>query len=104
MGAGQVIRLMIVTFVMGSTYLLFGYSTVLFTRGLSLNSQRLIVYLAYVYIMLPFMLYIFNTQQQAIFAEIGKQGFPIILVFFLVFLVFPTMIILAFRKKFGRKK
>ena len=100
----MVIWTMIVTFVMGSTYLLFGYSTVSFTRGLSVKSQRLIVYLAYVYIMLPFVLAIFNTQQQAIFAEIGKQGFPIILGFLLVFLVFPTMIIIAFRKKFGRKK
>ena len=94
---------MIGTFVVGLTYLILGYTTVSFTRGLSVKSQRLVVYLAYVYVIFPFVLFIFNANQQAAFAEIGKQGFHILLGFFLVFLVFPIMIIFTFRKIFGRK-
>ena len=61
------------------------------------------MYLAYVYVMSPFVFFIFNVNQQAAFAEIGKQGFHILLGFFLVFVVFPSIIIFTFRKIVGRK-
>ena len=99
----MVIWMMMVTFLVGLTYLLLGYTTVSFTRGLSVKSQRLVVYLAYVYVMSPFIFFIFNVNQQAAFTEIGQQGFHILLGFFLVFVVFPIMIIFTFRKIFGRK-
>ena len=99
----MVIWMMMVTFLVGLTYLLLGYTTVSFTRGLSVKSQRLVVYLAYVYVIFPFVLLIFNVNQQATFSEIGKQGFHILLGFFLVFLVFPIIIIFTFRKLFGGK-
>ena len=97
------IWLMIMTFVVGLTNLLIGYSTLSFSRGLSIKSQRLLVYLSYVYVMLPFILLIFNANQQSIFAEIANHGISMVLVFLCALVVLPIMIILILKRIISKK-
>ena len=94
---------MIKIFVVGLTNLLIGYSTLSFSRGLSIKSQRLFVYLSYVYVMLPFILLIFNANQQSIFAEIANHGISMVLVFLCTLVVLPIMIILTLKRIISKK-
>lgn len=97
------IWLMIVTFVVGLTNLLIGYSTLSFSRGLSIKSQRLLVYLSYVYVMLPIILLIFNANQQSIYAEIANHGIPMVLSFLCILVVLPISIVYILKRIFSKK-
>jgi len=99
----QVAWLMIVTFVVGLTHLLIGYSTLSFSRGLSMRSQRLLVYLTYIYVMLPIVLTILNANQRAVLKEIAGGGFAMILAFFVILVVFPTIGVFILKRIFNKK-
>ena len=99
----KIIWIMIVSFVMGLTYLFIGYSTLSFTRGLSLRSQRFLVYLTYIYVMFPFILLIFNAKQQAVLSEIGNYGLSMVLVFLFILVVLPISIVYILKRIFSKK-
>ena len=98
----QITWLMIITFVIGLTHLLIGYSTLSFSRGLSIKSQRLLVYLTYLYVMLPFILFIFNANQQAVFSQIVEHGMAMILLFFFVLVILPIAGVFILRRFLNR--
>ena len=99
----QIIWTSIVCFILGITHLLIGYSTLSFSRGISSKSQRFLVYLSYIFVILPFILLIFNPSQQATFSEIVDQGFPMIAVFLLILIVIPSVITIFFKRIFSKK-
>tara|TARA_B100000959_G_scaffold22205_1_gene21461 strand:- start:3 stop:998 length:996 start_codon:yes stop_codon:yes gene_type:complete len=91
----------IVVFVIGLTNLLIGYSTLSYSRGISIKSQRLLVYLSYLYGMLPFILLVFNKGQQQWFGDVAREGLPMVFAFFIILLVFPIAVILLFKRFWG---
>ena len=99
----QIIRTSIIYFMLGITYLLIGYSTLSFSRGISSKSQRFLVYLSYIFVLLPFILFIFNTEKQAVYSTIVSQGFPIVFVFLLIIIVIPSIITIFFKQIFSKK-
>jgi hypothetical protein len=100
----QIIWTSIVYFMIGITHLLIGYSTLSFSRGISSKSQRLLVYLSYIFVLLPFILFIFNTEKQAVYSTIVSQGFPIVFIFSLIIIVIPSIITIFFKRIFSKKK
>ena len=86
----------------GLIHLLIGYSTLSFSRGLSNKSQRFLVYLSYVFIGLPFILLVFNPNQQKTFKEIAQHGTAMILVFVLILVVIPSIIAFFFKRMFKK--
>jgi hypothetical protein len=98
-----IIWMSIVTFMVGITHLLIGYSTLSFSRGISSKSQRFLVYLSYIFVILPFILLIFNPSQQATFSKIVDYGFPMIAVFLLILIVIPSVITIFFKRIFSKK-
>jgi len=99
----QVTWVSIVAFIVGLIHLLIGYSTLSFSRGLSNKSQRFLVYLSYVFIGLPFILFVFNPNQQKTFKEIAQHGTTMILVFILILVVIPSIIAFIFKRIFSKK-
>ena len=99
----QIIWVGIVAFMIGITHLLIGYSTLSFSRGLSTKSQRLLVYLSYIFIILPFILLVFNPNQQATFLTIVEHGFPMVLTFLFVLVFIPSIITILLKKIFSKK-
>ena len=93
----------IVSFMVGLIHLLIGYSTLSFSRGLSNKSQRFLVYLSYVFIGLPFILLVFNPNQQKTFKEIAQHSTAMILVFVLILVVIPSIIAFIFKRIFSKK-
>ena len=100
----QIIWTSIVYFMIGITHLLIGYSTLSFSRGISSKSQRFLVYLSYIFVLLPFIIFIFNTEKQAVYSTIVSQGFPIVFVFLLIIIVIPSIITIFFKRIFSKKK
>ena len=100
----QIIWTSIVYFMIGITHLLIGYSTLSFSRGISSKSQRFLVYLSYIFVLLPFILFIFNTEKQAVYSTIVSQGFPIVFIFSLIIIVIPSIITIFFKRIFSKKK
>jgi len=101
------------TLIMGITYLVLGYSCLSFYKGLSLKSQRLLLYLSYLFILLPFIrgiLLRLNMRYSNLLGELMNDinhplAFQYVLGMGFVFtVVIPTMIILLFRKYYNRKK
>ena len=97
------IWIMIVLSVIGLTNLLVGYSTLSFSRGLSIKSQRLLVYLSYLYVMLPFILLVLNSRLQEWFVQVANAGIAMILAFFTLLVVGPLIGILILRKLLNKK-
>ena len=100
----QIIWTSIVCFILGITHLLIGYSTLSFSQGISSKSQRFLVYLSYIFVVLPFILFIFNLEKQAIYLQIITSPFPIVFVFFLIIIVIPSIITIFFKRIFSKKK
>jgi len=98
----QIIWVSIVVFMVGITHLLIGYSTLSFSRGLSSKSQRFLVYLSYIFVVLPFILLAFNPKQQAVYSEIATHGLPMVLAFILFLIVIPSIITIFFKRIFSK--
>ena len=94
----------IVYFMIGITHLLIGYSTLSFSRGISSKSQRFLVYLSYIFVLLPFILFIFNPGKQAVYLQIITSPLPIVFVFLLIIIVIPSIITIFFKQIFSKKK
>jgi hypothetical protein len=99
----QIIWRTIVIFMVGITQLLIGYSTLSFSRGLSSKSQRSLVYLSYIFVVLPFILLTFNPKQQATYLEIISSEAPMVVAFLLVLIVIPSIITIFFKRIFSKK-
>ena len=89
--------------VRGLTYLLIGYSCLSFSKGISIRSQKLLVYLAYVWIFFPFILGIFNPDKSVI-TDIVNEGFAMILAFFLILVIHPLITVILFKSYYYLKK
>ena len=100
----QIIWTSIVYFMIGITHLLIGYSTLSFSRGISSKSQRFLVYLSYIFVLLPFILFIFNPGKQAVYLQIITSPLPIVFVFLLIIIVIPSIITIFFKQIFSKKK
>ena len=100
----QIIWMLIVAFMVGITHLLIGYSTLSFSRGISSKSQRFLVYLSYIFVLLPFILFIFNPGKQAVYLQIITSPLPIVFVFLLIIIVIPSIITIFFKRIFSKKK
>ena len=100
----QIIRTSIIYFILGITYLLIGYSTLSFSRGISSKSQRFLVYLSYIFVLLPFILFIFNPEKQAVYLQMITSPLPIVFIFSLIIIVIPSIIAILFKQIFSKKK
>ena len=100
----QIIWTSIAYFMIGITHLLIGYSTLSFSRGISSKSQRFLVYLSYIFVLLPFILFIFNPGKQAVYLQIITSPLPIVFVFLLIIIVIPSIITIFFKQIFSKKK
>ena len=87
----------------GLTYLLIGYSCLSFSRGVSIKSQKLLVYLAYVRIVFPVIIGIFDPDK-AFLNDIANEGFSMILAIVLVCVVHPLVTVILFRSYYYFKK
>ena len=99
----------IVSFVVALTYLLVGYSCLSFSKGLSLNSQKFLVYLAYIYVPIPFVLPIIRSQVKkpesiTFITEIIEYGPSMIFAFLFLLVGFPLMTITLFKLYYYFKK
>ena len=96
----------IVSFVVALSYLLVGYSCLSFSKGLSLNSQKFLVYLAYIYVFIPFVLPIVKSQftETVFIAEIIEYGPSMIFAFLFLLVGFPLMTITLFKFYYYFKK
>ena len=96
----------IVSFVVALTYLLVGYSCLSFSKGLSLNSQKFLVYLAYIYVPIPFVLPIIRSQvkKPEFITEIIEYGPSMIFAFLFLLVGFPLMTITLFKLYYYFKK
>ena len=83
----------------GLTYLFIGYSALSYTRGISLHSQRLLTYLAYIYILSPF-LYSFSNRFRSGFTEwlsMGAYNLEL-LILTLALTLLPITLFILYRK------
>ena len=99
----QIIRMSIIYFMLGITYLLIGYSTLSFSRGISSKSQRFLVYLSYIFVLLPFILFIFNPGKQAVYLQIITSPLPIVFVFLLIIIVIPSIITIFLNRYLAKR-
>ena len=108
--SNEVITIIIESFVYGFGYLLIGYSCLSYHKGLSVNSQKLLVFLAYLYVSIPFVLTIFNTERKTKIADLlnpdGSTEFILgnYIALFTFFVILPIVIIILFRIYYKRKK
>ena len=95
---------MIKYFVYGLSYLLIGYSCLSYHKGLSAKSQKLLVLLAYVCVLSPIVLLIFNPEAQALNAQMIHSVWLMSSSLLLFFVVLPIVIIILFKTYYYMKK
>ena len=95
---------MIKYFVYGLSYLLIGYSCLSYYKGLSAISQKLLVLLAYVCVLSPIVLLIFNPEAQALNAQMINSVWLMSSSLLLFFVVLPIVIIILFKTYYYMKK